>query len=150
MRSCRKRSILGTARDRISTFLDAAAVFISRQPILFAVVFVPAIVLAVLCVTGSWCYFRYHKEPIVIDASGVRIGDEWWTWERLKALRVFLGPNGYELLIWLNRDRGVGRTLGVDHPLDADAAQQLLTKLAAFISEHGLSVEVGAYKRGRR
>ena len=130
-----------------SVCLFAFAISMYNQTMLSSAAFAFAIVLAVLLFTWSWCYFRDYKEPVVIDADGVRIGDESWRWDCLKAVRVFPGPKGYEILIWPNRDRGVGRALPIDHPLDAEAVEDLLSRLRAFVSELALSCELGQYSR---
>jgi hypothetical protein len=149
----RSMSIRGIAFALLAClcFLGSAIVALSQsQPVLAGVALVPAIVVAVLVLNWSWHFARGHKEQIAIDDDGVKCGAEFWSWTGLKALRVVRGPRGYVIMIWPNRDLGVGRALPIDHPLAPDAAQRLMDELRSFASERGIRCDIGEYTGRRR
>ncbi len=113
------------------------------------VAFVLSIVLFVVDINWVCHYARNHTEEIWIDDDGVRCGSEVWSWERLKAIRVFPTPRGYQLMIWPNRDRGVGRALPMDNPLSSADAQRLLRDLKKFAEGRRLELKYGEFT-GRR
>ncbi len=126
------------------------AVGLARQPPLAEYLVVTAVIAGTIALaTGAGLLTAFalaRVDKLTISDRGVRYGDRFWKWGRLRAFRARRSQPSepIQLLIWDGEDKGPGRFLAIDEPVSPELATDLMERVRQYCSKNHLKVNCEA------